>query len=425
MPVPAVEGVALAGGGNRLAHEALGVGDALLEGLAREEFATIGDVHHVEQVLLLGVLGPLGEHGHVVLAGHGLLEVDLVEVLLLVGQAVEAGYPVPACEGVALAGGGCGLAHEALGVGHALLEGLTGGELAAIGHIENVDLVLLGVLGPLGVHSGMIHTSDRLSKVNLVGFLLLVSVLREILMPVPTGEGVALAGGGGGLAHEALGVGQTLLNLLAVSELTAVGDVRDVDLVLLLVLDPLSIDGSALLNGLGEIDLVGFLLLVGVVRVVCMPVPAGEGVALAGGRRRLTEHSVGIGNTLHGLVTVKELTAVGNVQDVDLVLFFGLVGLVVNVKRGDALEGGGHIYFDCAGCDARDDLMSGITLELALDAIRNIAACGNLDNGGLAGAIAVAANKVAHNLDALGCVLLPCGKPVASLGSSRLELQVH
>ena len=423
MPVPAVEGVALAGGGNRLAHEALGIGDALLEGLAREEFATIGDVHHVEQVLLLGVLGPLGEHGHVVLAGHGLLEVDLVEVLLLVGQAVEAGYPVPACEGVALAGGGCGLAHEALGVGHAHHGVVTVSELAAVGNVKNVDLVLLGVLNPLSVHDAV--AIKRLGEVDLVGFLLLFGIVRVVCMPIPACEGVALAGGGHRLAHEALGVGQTLLNLLAVSELTAVGDVRDVDLVLLLVLDPLSIDGSALLNGLGEIDLVGFLLLVGVVRVVCMPVPAGEGVALAGGRRRLTEHSVGIGNTLHGLVTVKELTAVGNVQDVDLVLFFGLVGLVVNVKRGDALEGGGHIYFDCAGCDARDDLMSGITLELALDAIRNIAACGNLDNGGLAGAIAVAANKVAHNLDALGCVLLPCGKPVASLGSSRLELQVH
>ena len=335
MPVPAVEGVALAGGGNRLAHEALGVGDALLEGLAREEFATIGDVHHVEQVLLLGVLGPLGEHGHVVLAGHGLLEVDLVEVLLLVGQAVEAGYPVPACEGVALAGGGCGLAHEALGVGHAHHGVVTVSELAAVGNVKNVDLVLLGVLNPLSVHDAV--AIKRLGEVDLVGFLLLFGIVRVVCMPIPACEGVALAGGGHRLAHEALGVGQTLLNLLAVSELTAVGDV----------------------------------------------------------------------------------------QDVDLVLFFGLVGLVVNVKRGDALEGGGHIYFDCAGCDARDDLMSGITLELALDAIRNIAACGNLDNGGLAGAIAVAANKVAHNLDALGCVLLPCGKPVASLGSSRLELQVH
>ena len=246
MPVPAVEGVALAGGGGGLAHDALGVGDALLYVLTGEELAAVGDVHHVEQVLLLGVLGPLREHGHVVLAGHGLLEVDLAQSLLLVGQAVEAGDPVPAC------------------------------------------------------------------------------------------EGVALAGGGQRLAHVTLGVGQTLLNFLTVGELAAVGDIRDRNFFLL----------------------------------------------------------------------------------------FGLISLVVNIKLGDALEGGGHIHFDLAGCDDGDDLLGGVTLDLALDAIRNIAACRNLDNGGLAGAIAVAANKVAHNLDALGCILLPCGKPGASLRSSRLVLVI-
>ena len=339
-----------------------------------------------------------------------LSKVNLVGFLLLFGVLGEILMPVPACEGVALAGGSCGLAHVTLGVGHAHHGVVTVSELAAVGNVKNVDLVLLGVLNPLSIHDAV--AIKRLSKVDLVGFLLLFGVVRVVCMPVPACEGVALAGGGHRLTHEALGVGQTLLNFLTVSELAAVGDVRDVDLVLLLVLDPLSVDGSALLNGLGEIDLVGFLLLVGVLGQICMPVPAGEGVALAGGRRRLTEHTVGIGNTLHGFVTVKELAAIGNIQDVDLVLLFGLIGLVVNVKRGDALEGGGHIYFDWAGCDARDDLMSGITLELALDAIRNIAACGNLDNGGLAVAIAAAANKVAHNLDALGCVLLPCSKPV-------------
>ena len=109
-----------------------------------------------------------------VLAGHGLLEVDLAQSLLVVGQAVEAGDPVPSGEGVALAGGGCGLAHEALGVGHALLIGLAGGELAAIGHIENVDLVLLGVLGPLGIHDSI--AIKRLGEIDLVGFLSLVGI---------------------------------------------------------------------------------------------------------------------------------------------------------------------------------------------------------------------------------------------------------
>ena len=109
-----------------------------------------------------------------VLAGHGLLEVDLVEVLLLVGQAVEAGDPVPACEGVALAGGGCGLAHEAVSIGHALLEGLAGGELAAVGDVHDIDLVLLGVLNPLSIHDGI--AIKRLREIDLVGFLSLVGI---------------------------------------------------------------------------------------------------------------------------------------------------------------------------------------------------------------------------------------------------------
>ena len=54
-----------------------------------------------------------------------------------------------------------------------------------------------------------------------------------------------------------------------------------------------------------------------------------------------------------------------------------------------------------------------------------MAACRNLDNGGLAGAITVAANEVADNLNALGCILLPCGEPVGRLRSSRLELIIH
>ena len=192
-----------------------------------------------------------------------------------------------------------------------------------------------------------------------------------------------------------------------------------------LVLGPLSEHAAALFNGLGEIDLVGFLLLVGVVRVVSMPIPTGEGVALAGGCRRLRHEALGVGQTPLNFLTVSELAAVSEERDVSLVLILLLVGLVVNIKRSDAFEGGGHIHFDCAGCDARDDRLGGITLDLALDAIRNIAACRNLDNGGLAGAITVAANEVADNLNALGCVLLPCSKPVAGLRGSRLKLVIH
>ena len=222
MPVPAVEGVAIAGGSRGLAHHAVGVGDALLEGLAGGELAAVSDVHHGMVVLLL-VLGPLGEHGHVLLAGNGLAEVDLVQVLLLVGVAGEVGNPVPAVEGVALAGGLCGLAHHAVGVGEALLEGLAGGELAAVSRVEDVDLVLVGVLGPLGVdvHVGL----HGLGEVHLVGGLLLVGVAGVIRMPVPTSKGVAIAGGRRRLTEFAIAVGNALHGFVAVYELAAVSSI--------------------------------------------------------------------------------------------------------------------------------------------------------------------------------------------------------
>ena len=210
-------------------------------------------------VVLLLVLGPLGEHGHVLLAGNGLGEVDLVQVLLLVGEAGEVGDPVPACEGVALAGGLCGLAHHAVGVGNALHGIVAVSELAAVSSVQDVDFVL--VLHPLGIHRCM-----RLG------------------------------------------------------------------------------------NRLAEIDLVGSLLLVGVAGVVSVPVPTSEGVAIAGGRRRLTEFAIRVGNALHGFVAVYELAAVSSIQNVDLVLFrFLLAGLVVHIKRADALQGGGHVHFLFAG----------------------------------------------------------------------------
>ena len=211
-------------------------------------------------VVLLLVLGPLGVDVHVGL--HGLGEVHLVGGLLLVGVAGVVSVPVPAVEGVALAGGSRGLAHDAVGVGDALLEGLAGGELAAVSDVHHGMVVLLLVLGPLGVDSCMVLAGDRLAEVNLVQVLLLVGEAGEVGDPVPACEGVALAGGGSGLAHDA----------------------------------------------------------------------------------------VGVGNALHGIVAVSELAAVSSVQNVDLVLFrFLLVGLVVHIKRADALQGGGHVHFLFAG----------------------------------------------------------------------------
>ena len=298
-------------------------------------------------VVLLLVLGPLGEHGHVLLAGNGLAEVDLVQVLLLVGEAGEVGNPVPAGEGVAIAGGLCGLAHHAVGVGETLLEGLAGGELAAVSRVEDVDLVLVGVLGPLGVdvHVGL----HGLGEVHLVGGLLLVGVAGVVSVPVPAVEGVAIAGGSRGLAHNAVGAGNALHGIVAVSELATVSSVQDIDFAL--VLHPLGIHRCMRLgNRLSEIDLVLLFLLFGEDAQVGNPIPAGEGVAIAGGSRGLAHHAVRVGEALLNFLTVKELAAIGNIQNVGLVLYrFLLVGLVVHIKRADALQGGGHVHFLFAG----------------------------------------------------------------------------
>ena len=284
-----------------------------------------------------------------ILTSDGLAEVYLVQLLLLVGVAGEVGDPVPSGEGVALAGGLCGLAHHSVGVGNALHRIVAVCELAAVSGVEDVDLVL--VLHPLGIHRYM-RLGNRLSEIDLVLLFLLFGEDAQVGDPVPAGEGVALAGGSHGLTHHAVGVGKTLLNFLAVSKLTAIGNIQDIGLVLYFILSPLSEHRNALTsNCLVEINLVGGLLLVGVLRQISVPIPAGEGVAIAGRRRRLTEFAVSVGNTLHGFVAVHELAAVSSVEDANLALFrFLLISLVVHVKRSDALQGGGHVHFFFAGC---------------------------------------------------------------------------
>ena len=284
-----------------------------------------------------------------ILASDGLAEVYLVQLLLLVGVAGEVGDPVPAGEGVALAGGLCGLANHSVGVGNALHRIVAVCELAAVSGVEDVDLVL--ILHPLGIHRYM-RLGNRLSEIDLVLLFLLFGEDAQVGDPVPSGEGVAIAGGSHGLTHHAVGVGKTLLNFLAVSKLTAIGNIQDIGLVLYFILSPLSEHRNALTsNCLVEINLVGGLLLVGVLRQISVPIPAGEGVAIAGRRRRLTEFAVSVGNTLHGFVAVYELAAVSSVEDANLALFrFLLISLVVHVKCSDALQGGGHVHFFFAGC---------------------------------------------------------------------------
>ena len=153
-----------------------------------------------------------------------------------------------------------------------------------------------------------------LSEVDLVQVLLLFGEDAQVGNPVPAGEGIAITCGSHGLAHHAVGVGETLLNFLTISELAAIGNIQNVGLVLHFILSPLSEHRNGLTsNRLAEIDLVGSLLLVGIAGVIRMPVPTSKGVAIAGGRRRLTEFAISVGNALHGFVAVYELAAVSSI----------------------------------------------------------------------------------------------------------------
>ena len=207
-------------------------------------------------VVLLLVLGPLGEHGHVLLAGNGLGEVDLVQVLLLVGEAGEVGDPVPACEGVALAGGLCGLAHHAVGVGNALHGIVAVSELAAVSSVQDVDFVL--VLHPLGIHRCM-RLGNRLAEIDLVLLFLLFGEDAQVGNPIPAGEGVALAGGSRGLAHHAVRVGEALLNFLTVKELAAIGNIQNVGLVLYFILRKRKLGLGRLLRSSSPAILIGVI----------------------------------------------------------------------------------------------------------------------------------------------------------------------
>ena len=345
-PIPAGEGVAITGGSHGLAHHAVRVGEALLNFLTVKELAAIGNIQNVGLVLYF-ILSPLSEHRNG-LTSNRLVEIDLVGSLLLVGVAGVVSVPVPTSEGVAIAGGRRRLTEFAISVGNALHGFVAVYELAAVSSVQDVDFVL--VLHPLGIHRYM-RLGNRLAEIDLVLLFLLFGEDAQVGNPIPAGEGVAITGGSHGLAHHAVRVGEALLNFLTVKELAAIGNIQNVGLVLYFILSPLSEHRNGLTsNRLVEIDLVGSLLLVGVAGVVSVPVPTSEGVAIAGGRRRLTEFAIRVGNALHGFVAVYELAAVSSIQNVDLVLFrFLLVGLVVHIKRADALQGGGHVHFLFAG----------------------------------------------------------------------------
>ena len=152
----------------------------------------------------------------------------------------------------------------------------------------------------------MVAAADqRLAEVDRVGAGSIVG---------PAGEGVALAGRGQGLAGDAVAVGHALERLVAVEERAAVGDVEDVDGVVLLNGIPLSIKGSVLATAderVIKVDRIGTLAVVG---------PAGEGVALAGRGQGLAGDAVAVGHALQDFVAISENTAVGDIENVLLVV---------------------------------------------------------------------------------------------------------
>ena len=290
---PAGELVALAGGGEGLAGDALGVRHALHGLVAIGEDTAVGDVEDLG-LLNLGLIGlPLGEHRHMAGAGdEGLLEVDGVGAVGLEG---------PAHEGVALASGLQRDAGVAVGVRDALHGLVAVEEDTAVGDVEDVDADGLLDLGPLGIEGGMVAAAENsLVEVDGIGTLGVIG---------PASELVALAGGGEGLAGDAIGVGYALHRLVAVGEDTAVGDVEDVDGS---VDSPAgkqggmartSDDGSVEVHGIGA---------GGVVE------PAGEVIALAGGSEGLAGITVSVSDALHGAVAVGEDATVGDVKNLGL-----------------------------------------------------------------------------------------------------------
>ena len=292
---PAGELVALAGGGEGLAGDALGVGHALERVVAVEEDTAVGDVEDLNLVDggldLVGL--PLGEHRHMAGAGdEGLLEVDGVGAVGLEG---------PAHEGVALASGLQRDAGVAVGVRDALERVVAVEEDTAVGDVEDVDADGLLDLGPLGIEGSMVAAAENsLVEVDRVGALGVIG---------PTGELVALAGGGEGLAGDAIGVGHALHGLVAVGEDTAVGDVEDVNG---------SVDspageqrGMAGASNDGGVEVHG-ISAGGVVE------PASEVIALAGGSQRLAGITVSVSDALHGAVAVGEDATVGDVKNLGL-----------------------------------------------------------------------------------------------------------
>ena len=163
----------------------------------------------------------------------------------------------------------------------------------------------------------------------------LAEVDRVVTVAVvgPAGEGVALAGRGQGLAGDAVAVGNALERLVAVEERAAVGDVEDVDGVVLDDHVPLGEQGGVVAAAdqrLAEVDRVVTVAVVG---------PAGEGVALAGRGQGLAGDAVAVSDTLHGLIAIGKSATIGNIENRLLVVLLPLsINSRVTAARNDSLR---------------------------------------------------------------------------------------
>ena len=145
----------------------------------------------------------------------------------------------------------------------------------------------------------MVAAADqRLAEVDRVGTLGVIG---------PAGEGVALAGRGQGLAGDTVGIGYALERLVAVEERAAVGNVKDIDSLVLLRRRPSGEKGhifAATDNRLVEVNLIGSIAVI---------IPTGKHIAVTRRSKRLTSNTIAVSLTPHKVVAVGELTAIGRV----------------------------------------------------------------------------------------------------------------
>ena len=287
---PAGEGVALAGRGQGLAGDAVAVGHALENFVAISENATVGDIENV--LLIVGKLCPLGEERNVLTATlDGLGEVDRLGA----GSVVS-----PTSKGVTIAGRGQGLAGDAVTVGDTLHSLVTISEYATIGDVKNRLLV---ALLPLSINGRMAAArNDSLREVNGV---ISVAIVR------PTKEVIALASRLKRQTCDTVGIGYALHSIVAIEERTTIGNVEDIDSLVLLHRRPSGEKGHMLAatdDRLVEVDLVGSVAVI---------IPTGKHIAVTRRSKRLTSNTIAVSLAQHDVVAVGELTAIGRVGHIE------------------------------------------------------------------------------------------------------------